>query len=239
MAETSQNFNSLIRYIKRKVGSPINLLEFSDDDLYDIIREDVLPEISQYIGKLGWVRLDYQGVSRTNTAQNENTYLIKVPDNEILIDVLEVYTSRESVGTLGMMSGALNFYDPRDTTIMNAFIDMLRSLDVVQTYTFIPPKTITFDLPLEADVILECKFEHTNLNTVPSDIYRDFVKPLSIAEVKENLAANREKFESITTPFGPVNLNYQQLREDARMIKEEVKQKFEALPHDHLISFID
>jgi hypothetical protein len=239
MSQNTQNFNSLLRFVKRKLGVPTNLLEFSDEDIYDIIMEDVLPEISQYIGKFAWIRLSNTNLAPTSQTESENTYIIPIPEGEVLIDVLNAYSSRESAGTLGMMSGALNFYDPRDTVMMNTFIDMLRSLDIVQTYHFMAPNKIAFDLPLQSDIIIECKFEHSDLTTVPSDIYRDFVKPLTLAEVYENIAANRAKFESVNTPFGPLNLNYQFYEDKGRTLKEEVKQKFEALPHDHLIAFLD
>lgn len=235
----TQNFNSLLRYIKRKLGVPVNLLEFTDDDIYDIIMEDVLPHMSQYIGAPSWIRMGSMNLLPNDGQKNEYSYLIPIPDDIILIDVQYAYISRESAGTLGMMSGALNFYDPRDTVIMNSFIDMLRSLDVVQTFQFIPPKEIQFDLPLQGDVILECKTEHSDLSTVPSDIYRDFIKPWSLAEVMENLAANRSKFETVSSSFGPIQLNWQKLETDARAIKDKIQQLLEALPPDHLISFID
>lgn len=243
-----QNWNNLLRYIKRKVGSPLNFLELSDEDIYDIVIEDVLPALSQYVGKPVWFTLGPQNLKpRTRTAHDSYSserYIIPVPKEMAIVEVIEVYWNQYGmVGScheLGMAQGYISMLDPRDTVMANTFIDMVRSLDVVPTFRFIPPKEILFDTSLnQKDLIIECKAEHSDLTTIPSDIYFEILKPKAHVEVLEALIGMRKKFKTLATPFGQIELNWEDLKSEADMIKSAVQEKLDSLPPEILVAFID
>lgn len=239
----SQDWNSLIRYVKRKLGSPPNKLELSDDEIYEIIKDDVLPELSQFsVARTIYIRIsntDHIDPPNSSEGITFELYKIPVPDDIRLIDVQEVYYNRDNMGTLGVYQNMLAVLDPRDAVMTNEFLDMLNSLEVLQAFEFRAPDEIMFERPLlGASVILECKVEHTDLNTIPSDVYREIFKPWCVAEIMEDLASIRKKYRSVNTPFGEIGMNWEELETKAASIKETIKDKLDAMPPDHLVHII-
>lgn len=232
-----QNWNNLVTYVKRKLGSPLALLEYTDDDIRQVIVEDVLPAMSQYIGKPIWLRLTgHDKIVAEDTDVVYEQYRIPIPDDIILVDIQEVYYNRDNMGTLGIYQNMLAVLDPRDAVMTNEFLDMLNSLEAVQAFEFIPPNIIRFERALYGcDVILECKAQHTDLNSVPSDYYQEILKPWCVAEVMENIGAMRSKYRTINTPSGQIELNYDALITQAQTIKTSIQDKLDSTPPDHLV----
>jgi hypothetical protein len=113
----SQSWNNLIRYIKRKLGAPLNFLEYSDEDIIDIVKEDVLPELSQLIARPIWLPLyqtDVLPVDRNDPERAIMMFQIRIPENIQLVDIQECYFSRDSMGFLGIYRNMLAVLDPRD-----------------------------------------------------------------------------------------------------------------------------
>ena len=236
----AQKWNNLIKFIKRKVGSPLNLLEFSDDDIKEIIIEDVLPAMSQYIGKPMWLRLGQADYISDSTLVDPNItflmYKIPIPENTIIVDVQDVYWNRDNMGVMGIYQNMLAVMDPRDTVMSNEFLDMLNSLEAVQAFHFVAPDKIYFERSLMGnDVILECKAEHSTLSTIPSDVYHEYLKPWALAEILENLAAIRKKYKTVSSPFGQIDLNWDDLENKATQLRQTIQEKLDATPPDHLI----
>lgn len=239
----AQSWNNLISFIKKKVGAPMNYLEFSDDDIRKTIVDDVLPAMSQYIGKPWWTRIGAK--DRINTAHNSaystpdiifDMYKIPVPDSVILVDVQHVYWNRDNIGVMGIYQNMLTVMDPRDTVMTNEFLDMLNSLEAVQAFHFVAPDKIYFERPLlNNDVILECKIEHSDLTSIPSDVYHEYLKPWALAEIFENLAAIRKKYRTVNVPFGQIDLNWDDLESKAAQLRQSIQEKLDATPPDHLI----
>ena len=232
-----QSWNNLISYVKRKLGTPLNLLEYSDDDIKKIIQEDVLPAMSQYIGKPCWIRLNPSDKIKTDEHDLAyELYQIKVPDDIVLVDVQEVYYHRDNMGTLGIYQNMLAILDPRDTVMTNEFLDMLNSLETAQAFDFIPPNRIRFERPLQGkSVILECKAEHSDLHSIPSDYYHEILKPWCVAEIMENIVAIRSKFQNLSTPLADIQLNISDMASTAAQLKQMIMEKLDATPPDHLV----
>ncbi len=232
----AQNWNNLLSYIKRKLGVPTNLLELTDDDIYNTIVEDVLPPMSQYIGKPIWIKIDNNNLEPTTNPNQPNMYLIPYPKDVILIDVQYVYYHRDNMGVLGIYQNMLAVLDPRDTVMTNQFLDMLNSMETVQAFHFIPPNKIYFEKPLfGSGVILECKAQHTDLETIPSDIYNEIVRPWALAEILENVAAIRKKYRTVSSPFGPIEMNPEELETTAQNLRQTIQEKLDNMPPDHLV----
>lgn len=235
----AQNWNNLIGWLKRKLGVPVAFLEYSDDDLRNIIVEDVLPDLSQYIGRPLWIRLGSK--DRLANAESDpqiafQMYQIPVPNDYVIIDVQDVYWHRDNMGVMGIYQNMLTVMDPRDTVMTNEFLDMLNSLEVVQAFHFVAPNRIYFERDLmDNDVILECKAEHNDLSTIPSDVYREYLKPWALAEILENIAAMRSHFKEVSTPFGQLNLNADDLMARALTLRQGIQEKLDATPPDHLV----
>lgn len=235
----AQDWNNLIKYVKRKLGVPIAFLEYTDDDIRDVIVEDVLPAMSQYVGKPVWLRLGGRDLLPQSEQDPEiafQMYRIPVPNNMILVDIQDVYWHRDNMGTMGIYHNMMAVMDPRDAVMTNEFLDMLNSLETVQAFHFVAPDKVYFERELMgSDVILECKAEHSDLSSIPSDIYHEYLKPWALAEVLENIAAIRGHYREITTPFGQINLRTEELEARAQTLRTQIQEKLDATPPDHFV----
>lgn len=235
-----QDWNSLIRYVKRKVGSPLAQFELTDDDIFDIVTDSVLPAVSQYIGYPVWLRVTSSDKVAEDSAKHgiypPHTFRLPVSTDLTIVDVYEVFYHRDDVGIVGMYKNMIGVLDPRDTVMTNTFQDMLESLSTVQTFQWIPPDKLSFDESVHGhNFICQCKATHKNLSTIPSDVFIDFVKPLTLAEVYEDLVEIRSKYRQLNTPFGAVELNWERLEQKAQELRREVQEKFDSLPPDQLV----
>lgn len=253
-----QNWNNIIRYIKRKLGVPLNFLELTDTDIRDIIAEDVLPAFSQYIGRPGWFRLGPQHLVGTDdlaTEEDESVfvdggrrnyymsevYQIPVPEDMFVVDVQELYWPQyfgatsgidaELIQSMGMLS-----MNPMDQAILNVYSDIQKSMMTVPTYRFIPPSKIQLDISLNGkSIIIETKMVHSDFTTIPSDMYHEIFKPWALAEVLDNVIQLRKKYRNLSTPFGEINLNWEELQTRHDTIKQTIQEKVDSLPPDKLV----
>ena len=51
------------------------------------------------------------------------------------------------------------------------------------------------------------------------------------------ISSYRSKYENLTTPYGTINLNWQQLKDDGNTLLQQVAEKLDMMPPDHLIEF--
>jgi len=246
-----QNWNTLLRYIKRNLGVPLNLIELTDDDIIDIVKEDVIPPLSQYVGNPVWFRLGVQNI-KPGTYQSENfnyseTYILPAKENNIILTkVIECYWPQyASVDLSGMGYGLIDgiasttLMDPRDAVMANTYYDMSRMFSAIPTFTFNPPYELLIDMSLQGkDMIVEAAAIHSDLSTIPSDIYYEIFKPSCLAEVMNTIANMRKKYRSLTTPFGAIELNWEELQNRADTIKTTIQEKLESLPPDVLLNWI-
>jgi len=254
-----QNWNNVIRYVKRKLGAPLNFLELSDNDIKEIIVEDVLPAFSQYIGRPAWFHLGPQHVIGTDDVSthdiDESTfvdatvtnyyiaerYKIPVPDNMSVVDVQELYwpqyfgvtsgVDAELIQSMGMLS-----MNPMDQAILNSYSDIQKSMMMVPTYRFIPPDELLLDISLHGkSIIIETKCVHDNLTTIPSDMYHEILKPWALAEILDTVIQMRKKYRNLSTPFGEINLNWEDLQQRQEQIMQSIQEKVDSLPPDRLV----
>ena len=233
----TQTWNSLIEYIKIRLGVPINQIEMTDDDIQTYLREHLIPEISQFTSDKKFVTL-----LTTSLADNPDppasgrTYTIPFEDDySEIIEVRNVYF-RKTWG-IGLTANSVVPVNPVDYAMLNELTDIARSMMPVDTYEYIRPNTLILDEELQSDAIIELRISHKELKTIPSDIYHEIVKPLALGQIYLLLASYRSKYENLTTPYGTINLNWQQLKDDGNTLLQQVAEKLDMVPPDHLIEF--
>lgn len=231
-----QTWNDILSYIKINLGVPINLLEIDDDEIIENLKGHVLPFFSQYVPTKKYINVNSSNLVPFQSGQNRFNYKIPVVD-EYITDIIEVYPCRQGTTILddfAYITASSN--SMIDTVIANSYLDIAAYLRIRNTWEFHPPDIIAFDQDLYSFIICY-NTPHKNLNTIMPDMYHITFKPLCLCHVKLWLAARRSKFESLTLPFGTINLNYQKLEDEARTQIEEIKQKLEILPPDVFVSF--
>lgn len=229
-----QSWNDVLDFIKINLGVPFNKLELSDDDIVKLLRSQVLPFFSQFAPRKKFKSISENNIVALTDGQPQFRYRIPLDNEEYIIDILNIYTSMES-SLLEMTTPLIGSPEQAiDVTIYNSYIDIIKSMQVSNTWEFLPPDIVIFDLPLRYG-ILEYNTVHDDLKTIDPDKYHLMFKKLCLSNVKIWIAAMRSKFESLSTPFGPINLNFDVLKQEGTQEKDEVMQLLAMIPPDILI----
>ncbi len=242
MAMVIQNWNNIIQYIKLNLGQA-NLLEFSDNEIINILKEHTLPEFSVYISRKHWVLLTPSDQISSENTLDIDTYKIPLPEGYQVISVDRAYTNQSNPGAIEDTD--LNRYmyyqtNPMDIVINNTLSTMLNSLDTVQYYELLLPDTIVFGKSLNgAGVILELSVYHDKLDTIPRDAYHKLFKPMALKNIIEYIIANRSKFTNLSSPFGEINLNMDILINKLTVLEAQVNDFINFNPPDILIDWIE
>ncbi len=212
----AQTWNDVLDFIKLKLGAKINLVELSDEELKKNISQQVLPYFSQYSPKKKFVSINSNNLIPQVKDKPRFMYKLPVKDDDYIIDILDAYVTSSDLG------------------INNSFIDAIKSLGIRNTWEFIPPDTLVFDVEIKFGLVVY-NVPHSDLNTIKPDIYHIIFKPLCLAETKLWIYSIRSKFEGLNTPFGAINLNFQQLAQEGMQEKEKAEQLLISLPPDKLV----
>lgn len=221
-----QNWNNIVNYLKSNLGTKSANLELTDDEFITHFKEHTLPFFSQTIPKHAWILLTDSNLDNITNTYSNYTYLITVPDNINIIDVNDVYIGHN------ILSYERYFMNPADIVMGNTLNDMVQFLNTVNDYEFIKPFHIRFsEKPYNDKFIVELNIEHTDLSTIPSDMYHKLFKEMCLADGLELILTNRNKFNNVTTPFGAIDLNYDYISQRISEIRQKIDGIHEYLPH--------
>jgi hypothetical protein len=231
----TQSWNTLIEWIKLKLGSPINQVELSDDQMHNYILDHVLPEISQFSSDKRWVAVGPSNVKTDVDVPILNrAYTIPLDDEYTeIIDVHDVYYNKWQ--GFGMTANSVVPVNPVDYAMYNELTDIASSFMPVKTWEFRRPDTLIFSEEIKQSLIVEVRTSHKTLATIPSDVYHEIFKPMCLGHMYLLLASFRSKYERLGTPFGDINLNWQELQQRGDSILQQVQEKLDAFPPDILI----
>ncbi|HQF37033.1 MAG TPA: hypothetical protein PLL26_05345 [Candidatus Dojkabacteria bacterium] len=229
-----QNWNNTLEYIKLFLGVPINLLEISDDELVGYLKRQVVPLFSQYapLKKFTYIT----AANQISPVSGSPSYMYRIPveSGEYIVDILEAYPLRD-VSIVDVYGGALiNAQMTMDMVIASSYIDAVRSLQVRNTWEFIPPDILVFEQEITACAVIY-NTPHVNLDTIRPDLYHKAFKPLCLGYTKLWIASMRSKFEALATPFGQINLNYDRLQTEGQQAIDNAISILETIPPDILI----
>lgn len=234
-----RSWNDVLGFIKRSIGIELNLLELSDEEIVDGLKADVLSRFSNHVPNKEYILItDSNRVASANTANPQFTYKLPIPEDDVVLDIFEVYPSVSENSFDDMMELTGMSYDGAiDTVIANSMIDAIKSIGVQNTWEFVPPYYIVFDQEVTRAIIVY-NVAHEVLTTIRPDLYSEIFKPMCLANVLYRLIKIRSKFDTLNTPFGPINLNIQDLKDEYNMLTDKIEAKLLSLPPDHLIIVI-
>lgn len=254
----AQNWNNVLSYIKLELGAGLNLLEFSDEDIIENLKDHVLPYFSQYIPYKAEILL--QPSMRIYTGPGENKWKYKIPlDPGLYItDIYDVYINtsmyndhdfdpfygtkysrnnvRGSITNYGDGGYGLPFGGLINTIMTSQYLDMLDYVSVKNTWEFYPPNIIAFDCEI-SNALVVYNTVHDTLDTIQPDFY-DIFKELCLVKIMDWVIALRSKYESISTPVSEIRMNWQRLEDLANSKRQEVQQKLESIPLDKFIEVV-
>jgi hypothetical protein len=240
MTQTWQNWNNLIEYIKLNLGVPPLNIEFSDDDLVNIIKEHVLPEFSRYIPLYRYYLL----TEAENCIQYEPTKVYQIKNFPFkIIKVDEIIAKPNLFDLVQTTSTALYSGDITNLLGANNMLQAKTTVIADDTWTFIPPDKIEMikssnSVWIYDDFIAKLACVHNDPSTVDPDMYV-YLRDLALAEIMIFIGRIRTKYQNFSTPAGQVELDAQNLMQEGQQLKREVLEKLDRLPPDHYLYFLN
>jgi len=226
-----QSWNNVLQYIKTNLGSPINLLELSDNEIIEYLKNHTLVEFSNYVPKKKY----YVLTAGDLVEQNIQKYKIDVSD--YIIDVTKVYTFESQFPSSAFPSDTKIL----DDTLFAKYESMIQSLSPTITWRFEQPNYLIFYTQSSIEgflpVLVEYNTVYNNLSEIPADMYIYF-KKLALADIKILIGNTRTKYQ-LSTPFGQIMNNGEMLKQEGlqerQMIIENLTQN---IPPDFLIEWV-
>jgi hypothetical protein len=224
----AQNWNNIVNFVKANLGTKHSSIELTDDEFVNYFKEQSLPYFSQIIPLQHWILVTGAHLINTPNMYSQHTYKLPIPENLNLIDVACVYMTDHSENFLND-----TFYtNPADLVMANTFNDMNQFLKSVNDYQFIKPDYLRFsDEPSIDTFIVELNIEHSNLNTIPGDMYHKLFKQICLVDAYELVINNRNKYNNLTTPFGNIDLNIDYMTQRSQELRQKIDDIIDNLPH--------
>jgi len=210
-----QSWNNVLQYIKANLGVPVNLIELSDNEIVDYLKNHTLVEFSNYVPKKEYYVLSSEDLV-DDTMQK---YQIGV--DKPIIDVTKVYTFEST--TPSTVSN-ITMSKILDSVLFAKYESMLQSLSPAITWRFEQPNYLIFYTQDSIDFCLPALVEYCtvydNLNEMPADMYVWF-KKLCLADIKILLGNTRTKY-MLSTPFGQIANNGDVLKQEGMQERQSI-----------------
>jgi hypothetical protein len=228
----AQNWNNCLSYIRANLGTKLQNIEIDDQEFILYFKDHTMAEFSLIEPNKSWVMLTPLNIIHRGGI----LYEFQVPEDIEVIDVHDVYYG-SMIATLAGFGSF--FFDPTDVVMSNTLNDMLEFLRTVKTFQFIKPNKILFSEMLpDGHAIAELNIEHTNPNTIPSDLYRNLFLKMCLHDAIQMVLANRIKYSNLSSPFGEINLNIDYLNNKLETLKAEITEINDWLPHRELLHIV-
>jgi hypothetical protein len=237
---TWSNWDNLLSYIKLNFGTIVNAMEYSDEDLIEIISEHVMPEFSKYLPLVRYYVLTESENLVSNTPVH--TFEFKNFDYKILrinqvvrkpstLDLSQFYNIQANGGDI------TNFLMTMNT------VSMAADVVAIDTWTYRAPKYIelisgsnNYGTSKNFIAVLDCV--HKDPGTVDPDQYH-LLRDLALANIMIFIGRIRTKFQSFNTPHAQVDIPAQELLQEGQQLKADIIQQLNDLPPDNYIWFIN
>jgi len=237
---TWANWDNLLDYIKLNLGTSVNNIEFTDQEIIDIITNHVLPVFSRYDPYIRYYMMfeHFNVISRSPLL----VYQIKNFPYKILrvnrlirkptvLDMTQYYNLQQTSGDLTDMLIAQNSFS------------MSKDFISKDTWVFRAPDKIHFvrgsnNYGSVLDFIVELECVHKDPSTVTPDLYQ-YLEELALAHVFIYIGRIRSKFQTFNTPQSQVDVNAQEILQEGLQLKEKVLQELDDLPPDTYIYFLN
>ena len=232
-----QNWNNIISYIKYSLGIPFNLLEISDDDIVNFLKDQVLPEFSQHCPNKLFIKAtpaDAVGVNSITLHQYE--FKLNIPDDIYVLGIENVFWNQTSAYAENPISSFLA--NPNDIVLSNAYTTLSQSLQLIPEFNYLPPRTIVLSITMGAGLIVEVNTIHTKLETIAPDLYTSTFKKMCLSGILKYLYNIRSKFSGISTPFGDLQLNATDLQSRAQQLDQEIQDTLAWIPPNQLLAWL-
>ncbi len=231
------NWSEIVRYVKRKCGFPHHFIEYTDKEIKDDLTDDCLRKFSTFFPDKRSMAL--------NCADPNN----RVPNRSDLFyvtdpDGLEILSIDEFIPEAGdylinghPWLGAFNYDTVPQEMALGAFkANNLKQFSIFNyTIKFLSPNQIRIAPVYKKRCTLEYSRVHSpDLATIPADLVHYF-KDFCLASFQMQIGSLRKNYTEITTPFGNVPLNADDIYSRGETLYNSLVEKFETSSNTFIV----
>jgi len=233
MAYTYQSWQSILEAVKIELGADVMQLELSDQRIIQLIQEQVLPEFSSYSGLHKYYKMDEGHIISTDPVYR---YQFK----DFPYKIMEVLNKidRANYVQYDQLFSQPQTSDVSDFLVRQNYLDMANIVKADDTFRFIGPDIIEVTKAANSfttnEFILEVEVVHNDPTTISTDMY-DLFKDLAISYIMNAIGKIRKKFNRFNTPFGEINLNADELLQEAKEVRREALDSLRKTPPDQVL----
>lgn len=222
-------WNDVLLYVKGRLSLPSTFMEESDSELRQWIELTVLKEFSDYIPDC-----EFTAINPTLESYQEgrtNYYLFNDDEDLEILGVKNYYFS----GGGSFMTGH-PYIPPMSYTGMKEFALACFKSNILKPFSawgytgrYFQPNIVRV-LPTIQDVfVIEYEREQPpDLRRIPGQ-YRRIFMDLALSEMQIKLGGLRTHYSQITTPFGEIPLNGEQLKSEGNELKERTIERLRGI----------
>jgi hypothetical protein len=185
-----------LRYIKRNLGSVVQTIEISDEEIMKVVFDESLKTFSKYFPYVFMLTLS----SSDMVPGSENKYYLPNKDNIQIFGIHKVHFDQSIQYGATVVPMTVN---PFENQIL---ADYTSAVLPRTTFRFEPPNIVNcYPKLLKSDSpIVEVKAIHPkHLKTIPIGLRDEFLQ-LALLDVLISIYPIRHRFQSMSTPYGNI-----------------------------------
>jgi hypothetical protein len=228
------NDSRVLNYIKRNLGFPFMHLEWSDEEILEYIKEEIIREWSYYVPDVKKMSLNFQ-LDANKVPGRVNEFYLNEPDGREILNVVEIYFDQGNLYALGHPPmGVFTEFEIRDWALrvhQSMTTKMFSSWDY--TFEFQHPNVVRIS-PYPIGELAPATVEYERMSQedfseIPNDIHTLFLD-LSLAGVMIALGRIRKRYGggNLRTPFGEIPLE-SDIFDEGKTLRSETIEKLERL----------
>ena len=216
--------NNVKEYVKQNLGFPFTPFELSDEQLEYWIDQTLL-EFSTMFPYVRFIVINIQD-PKVWTGKKHMYY---IPSEHEILDIINVYGASKSAIIAGhpLIIGPLSNFAALADFFMNVDVSIAGNQYSYYniTYEFYRPNKLQIFSNFDGVLVVEAETMHDrDLSTLGLDLgifFRDYYT----AKIARVLSRIRKMYNTISTPFGDINVSTEELDSLADKIEEETKER--------------
>ncbi len=229
-----QSWANVLDTVKTELGSGTTKLELTDNQIIKKLYDHVLPEFSRHSGLHR-----YYYMTEANIIGEDPVLTYQFKDFPyrimgILGKIDKMSMSNLALSQMQHFSGG----DVTDYLVRQNYLDMSQMVRGDPTYRFKGPDLLEVTNPTMLmntnEFILEVDAAHNNPSTIDSTLYQEFLD-LATAYCLNMFGKMRKKYSNVSTPFGSIEMNADEMINESKEIRQRVLQDLKRTPMDQII----
>lgn len=227
------NNGRVLDYIKSELGFPFIQIELEDNQILEHITKFTLREFSYYVPQVKKIGLNLD-LAANLVPGKTNEFYISDPEGIEILNIKQIYPKLSDYLIHGMDPvGPLAFGDLGNWAVNNAAAGMLKSFSSFDmTFEFTHPNIVRISPVMNNAGTLTVEYERMQPNDfsgIPNE-YQWLFQDLALADIMIILGRIRTKFSEISSPWGNIPLQGDDILNEGKEKKREILEKLSLGP---------